>query len=386
MDQLARPKEPACGTSTCAIAERSARMWRAAAPCSVVSAVIVVVWSAFSAHRAAAKLEDATEAQAVVTVATTKPQSQTESTELILPGNVQANYDAPIYARTSGYLKRWLVDIGTPVKAGSCSARSTRRKSTSSCARRRRISRRTGQPEDRERHGRSLARSAQHGFGVEAGGRREDQPRAPRAMPRCRRPGERAAAARAVGLREDRCAVRWRGHGAQHRHRPADHGGRQHRAGVVPGRGHAPPAPVRARAADLCGGDEAGSRRRNCSSRTARARSTRRQLDSTSSAIDQAITHAAGAAQSSTTRTASCCRARTRKCTSSCRRRGRARLQAAGERVAVPRRWPAGRHRRCDRPCGVEARDGRARLWLRHRDRSRPDRRRQRDPQSAGLA
>ncbi len=39
-------------------------------------------------------------------------------TELILPGNLQANYEAPIYARTSGYLKRWLVDIGTPVKAG----------------------------------------------------------------------------------------------------------------------------------------------------------------------------------------------------------------------------------------------------------------------------
>ncbi len=35
-----------------------------------------------------------------------------------MPGNVQANTDAPIYARTSGYLKRWLVDIGTPVKAG----------------------------------------------------------------------------------------------------------------------------------------------------------------------------------------------------------------------------------------------------------------------------
>ena len=36
----------------------------------------------------------------------------------ILPGNLQANYEAPIYARTSGYLQRWLVDIGTPVKAG----------------------------------------------------------------------------------------------------------------------------------------------------------------------------------------------------------------------------------------------------------------------------
>src|ERR1700742_2764646 len=81
-------------------------------------AFIVIVWSVFSAHRASAKLKDATEAQAVITVATTKPQPLSDLTELILPGNLQANYEAPIYARTSGYLKRWLVDIGTPVKTG----------------------------------------------------------------------------------------------------------------------------------------------------------------------------------------------------------------------------------------------------------------------------
>ena len=83
-----------------------------------VLAFIVVVWSVLAAHRASAKLREATEAQSVVTVATTKPQPLTDLTELILPGNLQANYEAPIYARTSGYLKRWLVDIGTPVKAG----------------------------------------------------------------------------------------------------------------------------------------------------------------------------------------------------------------------------------------------------------------------------
>jgi len=83
-----------------------------------VLAFIVVVWSVFSAHRASAKLKDATEAQSVITVATTKPQPMSDLTELILPGNLQANYEAPIYARTSGYLKRWLVDIGTPVKTG----------------------------------------------------------------------------------------------------------------------------------------------------------------------------------------------------------------------------------------------------------------------------
>src|SRR6202040_2603495 len=38
--------------------------------------------------------------------------------DLALPGDVQAFYTAPIHARVSGYLKRWYVDIGTPVKAG----------------------------------------------------------------------------------------------------------------------------------------------------------------------------------------------------------------------------------------------------------------------------
>jgi RND family efflux transporter MFP subunit len=83
-----------------------------------VAGLIIILWAGVSAHYAAAKLKDVTEAQAVVTVATTKPGSQTELAELVLPGNLQANYEAPIYARTSGYLKRWLVDIGTPVKAG----------------------------------------------------------------------------------------------------------------------------------------------------------------------------------------------------------------------------------------------------------------------------
>jgi RND family efflux transporter MFP subunit len=71
-----------------------------------------------SAYSSSARLKEATEAQSIVTVATVNPQPLTGLSDLILPGNLQANYEAPIYARTSGYLKRWLVDIGTPVKAG----------------------------------------------------------------------------------------------------------------------------------------------------------------------------------------------------------------------------------------------------------------------------
>jgi RND family efflux transporter MFP subunit len=37
----------------------------------------------------------------------------------VLPGNVTAYTDSPIYARTSGYLTRWYFDIGAKVKKGA---------------------------------------------------------------------------------------------------------------------------------------------------------------------------------------------------------------------------------------------------------------------------
>lgn len=46
------------------------------------------------------------------------PTRQAPSEEVALPGNIQAFTEAPIYARTSGYLKRWYFDIGAHVKRG----------------------------------------------------------------------------------------------------------------------------------------------------------------------------------------------------------------------------------------------------------------------------
>jgi len=119
MDQLIRSNElGAEGAVAPAGTKRSARGLGRAAVFVGIAALIILVWAGVSAHFASAKLKEVTEAQAVVTVATTKPTAQSGLAELVLPGNIQANYEAPIYARTSGYLKRWLVDIGTPVKAG----------------------------------------------------------------------------------------------------------------------------------------------------------------------------------------------------------------------------------------------------------------------------
>jgi len=59
-----------------------------------------------------------TEQSAVLTVSVVHPKVTTEPRQLVLPGNTQPLIDAPVYARTSGYLKKWYADIGTRVKAG----------------------------------------------------------------------------------------------------------------------------------------------------------------------------------------------------------------------------------------------------------------------------
>ena len=116
MDQSVN--DPRAGRTETPPGESTARKLGRASLVLLLVAAVVLAWNLISAHRAAARLKQDTEAQAVLTVATTKPQPLSDATELVLPGNVQANYDAPIYARTSGYLKRWLVDIGAQVKAG----------------------------------------------------------------------------------------------------------------------------------------------------------------------------------------------------------------------------------------------------------------------------
>jgi RND family efflux transporter MFP subunit len=65
----------------------------------------------------AAQLKDEAIARGVPTVALVSP-TRLPSAGLELPARIEAWSRAPIYARVSGYLARWRVDIGSPVKAG----------------------------------------------------------------------------------------------------------------------------------------------------------------------------------------------------------------------------------------------------------------------------
>src|ERR1700693_1271085 len=63
-------------------------------------------------------LTQRTQEAAIPTVAVVFPKEGAPTQEIILPGNTQAFSDAPIYARTSGYLRRWYFDIGAHVQKG----------------------------------------------------------------------------------------------------------------------------------------------------------------------------------------------------------------------------------------------------------------------------
>ncbi|HEV3017717.1 MAG TPA: efflux RND transporter periplasmic adaptor subunit [Burkholderiaceae bacterium] len=85
---------------------------------ALVLGVGLFAWTVVSRGMARGALAQRTIAAATPTVATIKPQHGPADQELVLPGTVQAYYEAPIYARTSGYLKIWYTDIGAHVTRG----------------------------------------------------------------------------------------------------------------------------------------------------------------------------------------------------------------------------------------------------------------------------
>ena len=85
---------------------------------AVVLAVGIVEGIRSRTH-AESTLEQTTQADATPFVSVVLPTSGSAGQEIQLPGNTQAFTDTPIYARTSGYLKKWYFDIGANVKQAS---------------------------------------------------------------------------------------------------------------------------------------------------------------------------------------------------------------------------------------------------------------------------
>ena len=84
----------------------------------VIVVALVVVWGISSRRQANAQLSEETHDLAIPTVSVIHPKPGAPQQEIVIPGDMQPYTDAPIFARTNGYLKKWYADIGANVKAG----------------------------------------------------------------------------------------------------------------------------------------------------------------------------------------------------------------------------------------------------------------------------
>src|SRR5713226_428765 len=86
---------------------------------AALAALTLLIYSGIHSRAAAeSRLKQRTEEAAIPSVTVVFPREGAPTQEIVLPGNTQAFSDAPIYARTSGYLKRWYFDIGAHVLKG----------------------------------------------------------------------------------------------------------------------------------------------------------------------------------------------------------------------------------------------------------------------------
>ena len=112
-----RPPREALASASDAAATSGAKLSNA----GIVAALLIVIGAVAgliprSLHRNALRAE--TRELAIQTVSVVSPTPGKTAAGLTLPAEAKALVEAPIYARTSGYLKRYLVDIGSQVKAG----------------------------------------------------------------------------------------------------------------------------------------------------------------------------------------------------------------------------------------------------------------------------
>ena len=96
---------------------RPVKVWRAILLLAV--AAIVVAYAGISGRsRDDEQLNKWTQKQAIPPVAVVTPKRGGDARELVLPGNVEAFYNAAIHSQVVGYVQEWRKDIGAQVKQG----------------------------------------------------------------------------------------------------------------------------------------------------------------------------------------------------------------------------------------------------------------------------
>ena len=113
-------------TGACMTAERHApppklpppRNLRGIGVLALLAAIAIAAFGILQRRSHEAEVRQWTQEQAVPTVAVITPRAGASTQRLVLPGTVQAWFEAPIYARVNGYLKKWNFDYGAHVKKG----------------------------------------------------------------------------------------------------------------------------------------------------------------------------------------------------------------------------------------------------------------------------
>jgi RND family efflux transporter MFP subunit len=98
-------------------AESSSKRPLVAGILALAVAAAVVAGGLATRHSQAEQLKEAAAGRAMPTVSLVSPKD-VAGAPMALPARIEAWSRAPIYARVSGYLAHWNVDIGAPVKAG----------------------------------------------------------------------------------------------------------------------------------------------------------------------------------------------------------------------------------------------------------------------------
>lgn len=97
--------------------EKKSRLFLFLAGIAVVL-VVVGIFTLLQRREQYNALAKETEKIAVPTVAVIHPTAEPTQEDLALPSTLQAYTESPIYARTTGYLKKWYHDIGSHVQQG----------------------------------------------------------------------------------------------------------------------------------------------------------------------------------------------------------------------------------------------------------------------------
>jgi len=77
---------------------------------AVLAAIAIAAFGILQRRSHEAEVRQWTQDQAIPTVAVITPRTGAATQHLVLPGTVQAWFEAPIYARVNGYLKMWNFD------------------------------------------------------------------------------------------------------------------------------------------------------------------------------------------------------------------------------------------------------------------------------------